>query len=78
MCTAAASTQIRCECPHHLADLLTTLRAFEDYSASCESLNEADAELHHFLWSTTARARMVFENALIKVAAAEGISLDED
>ncbi len=75
---AAASPQIKCECPHHLVDLLNTLRAFEDYSADCENTSEEDAELHHYLWTTTARARMTFEDALIKVAAAEGIRLDDD
>ena len=75
---AAAAPQIKCECPHHLVDLLHSLRAFEDYSAACENSSAEDAELHHYLWLTTARARMTFEDALIKVAAAEGIRLDVD
>ena len=75
---ASASPQIKCECPHHIAGLLHGLLAFEDYSAACENANEEDAELHHYLWLITARARMTFEDALIKVAAAEGIRLDQD
>lgn len=68
--------KIKCECPHHLSDLVLSLGAFEDYSAACESQNPADAALHHYLWSITAKARATFEDALVRVAEAEGIPLE--
>lgn len=74
---ASTVPKVQCECPHHLADLLFSLRAFEDYSACCENRNPTDAALHHYLWSTTARARANFEDALMRVAEAEGITLLE-
>ena len=72
---AASTPRVQCECPHHLADLWFSLRAFEEYSAACENRNPADAALHHYLWATAARARASFEEALIRVADAEGIEL---
>ena len=75
---AATVPTVACECPHHLADLVSALRAFEDYSADCESRNEADAALHHYLWRCAAQARAVFEDAIEHVAQAEGIALYDD
>ena len=72
----ASTPQVKCECPHHLSDLVLGLRAFEEYSSACESQNPADAALHHYLWSITAKARAMFEDALVRVAEAEGIPLD--
>ena len=72
---AQSSPRMRCECPHHLADLILSLRAFEEYSADCESRNDEDAELHHFLWRSAAQARSLFEDAIERVAAVEGIDL---
>jgi DNA-binding transcriptional MerR regulator len=74
---AIASTAIKCECPHHLADLILSLRHFEAYSARCESLNRDDAALHAYLHVTTAQARSLMEQALQKVVKVEGIDLDE-
>lgn len=72
---ALSAPRMRCECPHHLADLVLSLRAFEDYSAECESANPEDAALHHFLWRSAANARALFEDAIERVAEAEGIDL---
>lgn len=74
---AMSAPRMRCECPHHLADIVLSLRAFEEYSKTCESLNSEDADLHHFLWLSAGRARALFEEAIVRVAEAEGISLDE-
>jgi hypothetical protein len=68
-----ASTAIDCECPHHLAQLVGDLTAFEVYSAECANQDEEDAELHRYLHQTTAKARALIEDALQRVAKAEGI-----
>jgi hypothetical protein len=68
-----ASPSVRCECPHHLVDLLRSLNAFERYSAECEDRNADDAALHAYLHAATAQARAVMESALARVVAAEGI-----
>lgn len=70
---AQASTAIDCECPHHLAELVTDLTAFEIYSAGCANRDEDDAALHRYLHRTTAQARALIEVALQRVADAEGI-----
>ena len=72
---AASTPHTQCECPHHLADILLGLRAFEEYSADCENRNEEDAELHRYLWRRTAQARALFEEAIEHLAEVEGISL---
>jgi hypothetical protein len=70
---AKASTAIDCECPHHLAQLVGDLSAFEIYSAGCANRNEDDAALHRYLHQTTAQARALIEVALQRVAEAEGL-----
>ena len=70
---AHASTAIDCECPHHLAQLVGDLTAFEIYSAQCANRDDEDAALHRYLHQTTAHARALIESALERVAEAEGI-----
>jgi len=74
---AAASVTVRCECPHHLVDLIANLSAFEAYSEECEVLDVDDAALHAFLHSATARARSMLETALAKVMEADDIRLED-
>ncbi|MGB0154720.1 MAG: MerR family transcriptional regulator [Verrucomicrobiales bacterium] len=63
----------QCECPRHLATILRSLTAFEEYSEKCENQNVEDAELHRFLHLTTAQCRYDMEKALAKVLTHEGI-----
>jgi DNA-binding transcriptional MerR regulator len=70
---AKSATSIHCECPRHLVDLLEMLTSFEQYSAQCENKNEDDANLHRDLHHTAAHARSALEQALVRVAQAEGI-----
>jgi len=71
------STTIKCECPHHLADLIIALARFERYSAECEIHNDQDADLHAYLHGTTARARALMEGALAQLLEMEGLSVGE-
>lgn len=71
---ASAGTDIDCECPRHLAQLVTDLSAFEIYSDRCANRDDEDAALHRYLHRTTAEARALVEAALQKVADAEGLS----
>ena len=71
----AMSPSIKCECPHHLAQIVMNLRAFEQYCAECENSSPSDAELHLYLKGVTGRSRAAFEEALARVAEAEGIYL---
>lgn len=73
---AAASVTVRCECPHHLVDLISNLSAFETYSGECEVLNIDDAALHAFLHSATAQARALLETALARVIEADDIAIE--
>jgi hypothetical protein len=73
---ANVTTKIQCECPQHLADLLSRLNAFEAYSADCENRNEQDAALHGHLHQATARARLILEDALDYLIQCEEIELD--
>lgn len=72
---AEMSPAVKCECPHHLAELLFSLAAFEKYSSECESLNVEDSELHAYLSNTASKARHMIENALDKVIEAENIEI---
>ena len=68
-----SSSAIDCECPKHLAQLVSDLTAFEIYSAQCANRDDDDAALHRYLHHTTAQARALIEVALERVAETEGI-----
>jgi DNA-binding transcriptional MerR regulator len=72
---AAASPTVKCECPHHLVQLVSSLLAFEAYCRECENRNVDDAALHAFLHAATAQARATMEMALARVVEAEGIEV---
>ena len=69
------STGIDCECPNHLSSLVSALVAFEHYSRTCESRDEADAKLHRMLAEGTAQARAQLESLLALLCEQEGIKL---
>ncbi len=70
-----ASARMQCECPRHLAELLTALVGFERYSRQCEDESEAEAALHRELCLAAGRARLPLEEALQRLAQVKGISL---
>jgi DNA-binding transcriptional MerR regulator len=69
---AEMPSSVACECPRHLAEIVTQLAGLERYSAQCLSLNPADAALHQRLMALAGAGRTQFEQALADVAAAEG------
>jgi DNA-binding transcriptional MerR regulator len=75
---AGISTNVLCECPKHVAELISQLASFEQYSQECLNRNAEDAHLHAYLRSVSGSARSLFENALEKIAKHEGIDLHED
>ena len=74
---AGISTNVLCECPRHVAELISQLASFEEYSQECLNKNADDAHLHAYLRSISGSARSLFENALEKIAQHEGIDLSE-
>lgn len=68
---AARRSDIRCECPSHVAELLLRVQQFEAYSADCEHRDNADRLLHEQLHRLAGNARRVFEEALQLVARHE-------
>lgn len=75
---AGISTNVLCECPRHVAELISQLASFEEYSQECLNKNAEDAHLHAYLRSISGSARALFENALEKIAQHEGIDLHEE
>jgi MerR family transcriptional regulator, light-induced transcriptional regulator len=75
---AGISTNVLCECPRHVAELISQLASFEQYSQECLNRNAEDAHLHAYLRSISGSARSLFENALEKIAQHEGIDLHEE
>jgi DNA-binding transcriptional MerR regulator len=70
-------SQVLCECPRHVAELIGQLGQFEDYSRDCLNQSPKDRELHAQLNTMAASARALFEDALRMVATHEGISLQD-
>jgi DNA-binding transcriptional MerR regulator len=64
---------VDCECPRHLAQLVSDLSAFEIYSDRCANRDDDDAAMHRYLHRVTAEARALVELALQKLAETEGI-----
>jgi len=71
---AQLPSTVRCECPNHLAELLSKLNAFEQYSLECESADAADASIHSLLYAAASNCRALLEHALQRVLAHEGIA----
>ncbi len=74
---AGISSKVLCECPRHVAELISQLASFEEYSQECLNKSAEDAHLHAYLKSISGSARSLFENALEKIARHEGIDLRE-
>ena len=72
---ATQTSAIDCECPMHLAQLITRLVNFETYSSECESRDARDAALHSYLHKTTSQARSMMERALTRVVELENLSV---
>ncbi|MES2633008.1 MAG: MerR family transcriptional regulator [Pseudomonadota bacterium] len=64
---ASSPTPILCECPRHIADLISQLTSFEDYSRQCLDTSPEDASIHAYLRSISGSARALFEHALQRV-----------
>lgn len=75
---AAISTNILCECPRHVAEIIAQLVSFEQYSQECLNKSSEDAHLHAYLHSVSGSARALFEHALQMVAEHEGLVLQEE
>jgi len=68
-------TELRCECPSHLSEILRQLNAFEEYSVTCATSSPEDAALHKHIQQVTAQARYKMELVLRKVLELEQIDL---
>ncbi|MCU6433994.1 MerR family transcriptional regulator [Undibacterium sp. Jales W-56] len=70
-----ASNTVYCECPRHLVELLLSMSAFERYSAECANRGPDDAALHLDLQHAAGHARVILEDAFLRVAIAEGLTV---
>jgi len=73
---AGISTNVLCECPRHVAEIISQLISFEQYSHDCLNKSSEDAHLHAYLSSVSGSARALFESALEVIAKHEGIDLE--
>ena len=72
---AAAASNVYCECPRHLCEILLMLNSFERYSAQCALRSADDALLHDQLNHAAGSARVLIEVALERLARADGLPL---
>ena len=75
---AALTPGITCECPNHIAKLLLDISSFEQYSQDCVDTDPKERALHQALSNISAQARQLFEDALVAVATADGLRLNQD
>ena len=69
------STAIKCECPKHLAELLSQINAFAQYCQECLSQSPQDQMLHANLLLVAQSTRTMYENALETILEHEKITL---
>jgi DNA-binding transcriptional MerR regulator len=65
---------VSCECTRHLAEIVTLLVEFEQYSTECNSQDSKDVVLHQTVFELTSQARAVMEKALNMVVIKESLS----
>ena len=68
-------SMVACECPRHLAEIVTLLVGFELYSTECAARNQNDAALHRHLHEVTGAARTMLEQALARLVIEEKLVL---
>ncbi|NDG38255.1 MAG: MerR family transcriptional regulator [Betaproteobacteria bacterium] len=68
-------SMVACECPRHLAEIVTLLVGFERYSSECASQHPDDAALHRHLHDVTSSARTMLEQALTRLVIEAGLVL---
>lgn len=73
---AALTPSVSCECPNHIAKLLMEISSFERYSEQCIDQDPTEQALHGQLRDISAQARVLFEDALVAVATADGLRLN--
>jgi hypothetical protein len=61
-------SELGCECPKHVVELVRALANFEEYSAGCSVENWQDASIHACLYAYTGQARWLMEKALVLIA----------
>ena len=69
------SSKVDCDCARHIGTLISSLKAFEEYSFSCESSKLEQDELHRYFGETAAQARAAFEEAFARLVDLEGLEL---
>lgn len=72
---AAQASAVHCECPQHLAQLISGLLAFEAYCRECEHLSAEDGSFHVALERATASAREGLEAALEHLIRLESLEV---
>lgn len=75
---ASSNPSIKCECPHHISALVSSLASFERYCQHCEKESPSDAELHTYLGNEIARARVIVEEALLYLCTKDNIKIPAD
>ena len=68
--------KVQCECIRHVAETISQLASFEQYSKECLNQSPDDSHLHAHLVSVSGSARAMFEGALDMVSKHLGIDLN--
>ncbi|MEM9159307.1 MAG: MerR family transcriptional regulator [Verrucomicrobiota bacterium] len=72
---ASSNPNIKCECPHHISALVSSLASFENYCRRCEIESPTDAEVHSHLGSEIAKARSIVEEALLYLCQKDNLNV---
>ncbi len=71
------ATDVSCQCPGQLIQLLRAVQAFTDYQKKCVKNAPQDEIIHKWLESTSVNLEHILSNTIITLARMEGM-IDED
>lgn len=73
----AKGSDLACECPRHLVEILAKVREFQQYEIKCQNSSEKDRAIHEWLYQAAVNIDQMLSVTIIQLARLEGM-IDEE
>lgn len=70
------ASELACECPRHLVNILEKVREFQQYEINCQNTSEKDRATHEWLYQAAINIDQMLSATIIQLARLEGM-IDE-
>lgn len=71
------STDVSCQCPGQLIEILRSVQAFTEYQRNCINQTPQDEMIHQWLETTSVNLEHILSNTILTLARLEGM-IDEN